>query len=65
MAKKMNITETEWPIMQVLWDRRTATSSEIIDNVTRNHDITRRTVKVLINRLMAKGAIAFTRDERD
>ena len=65
MAKKPNITETEWPIMEVLWEKRTATSSEIIDNVTRNCDISARTVKALINRLLTKKAITFSRDEHD
>ncbi len=65
MTKKPNITETEWPIMEVLWEKRTATSSEIIDNVTKNHDISARTVKALINRLLTKKAITFSRDEHD
>lgn len=65
MSKKISITETEWPIMEVLWEKRTATSSEIIDKVTRNHDIAARTVKALINRLLTKKAITFSRDEHD
>lgn len=65
MAKKPNITETEWPIMEVLWEKRTATSSEIIDKVTRNCDISVRTVKALINRLLTKKAITYSRDEHD
>ncbi|MCC8180141.1 MAG: BlaI/MecI/CopY family transcriptional regulator [Planctomycetes bacterium] len=65
MKKKINITETEWPIMQVLWDRPSATSAVIIDQVTNERDISLRTVKALINRLMTKGAITYTKDEFD
>lgn len=65
MTKKPNITEAEWPIMEVLWEKRTASSSEIIDKVTQNHHISARTVKALINRLLTKKAITFSRDEHD
>ena len=65
MAKRHTITEAEWPIMNALWDKGTATSAEIIDAVTSGRDVSKRTLKALINRLIHKGAITFTKDERD
>ncbi|MCD8138495.1 MAG: BlaI/MecI/CopY family transcriptional regulator [Planctomycetaceae bacterium] len=60
-----NITEAEWPIMVVLWDKGTATSAEIIETVTRDHDVTKLTLKSLINRLVRKAMIAYTIDRHD
>lgn len=65
MAKKNNITEAEWPIMQVLWDKGAATSAEIIDSVTNSRDVTKRTLKALINRLLAKKAVTYVKDAKD
>lgn len=65
MDKNKNITEAEWPIMCVLWEKGTATSAEIIDVVMRERDVTKRTLKALINRLIVKKRISFTRDEVD
>ena len=65
MRKKPRITEAEWPIMKVLWERETATAAEIVDIVTRSRDISMRTIKTLIRRLIAKNMITFTPDARD
>ena len=65
MKKSPDITEAEWPIMKVLWERDSATASEIVEEVTRERPVSMRTVKTLIRRLVAKDMIAFTVDERD
>lgn len=63
MAK--NITEAEWPIMCVLWEKGTCTSAEIIEEVMREKEVTKRTLKALLNRLLAKKIVSYTRDEVD
>lgn len=63
--KSTNITEAEWPIMSLLWKRGTATSAEIVEEILRGRDISMRTVKALINRLVEKKRIAYVRDEKD
>ena len=65
MAKRNSITEAEWPIMAVLWEKGTATSAEIIDAILADRDASRRTLKALLNRLVTKGSVIFTRDEND
>ncbi|MCD8349038.1 MAG: BlaI/MecI/CopY family transcriptional regulator [Planctomycetaceae bacterium] len=65
MAKRNTITEAEWPIMAVLWEKGTVTSAEIIDTVMARRDVTKRTLKALLNRLITKGSVVFTRDDRD
>lgn len=64
-GKGANITEAEWPIMAFLWRRETATAAEIVDEVLRDRDISMRTVKSLLGRLVAKGAVAYTVDPAD
>lgn len=65
MRKTNNITEAEWPIMRVLWERGSATAAEIVDAVTRERDVSMRTVKTLLRRLVAKKAVAYAIDSDD
>ncbi|UQZ89996.1 CopY/TcrY family copper transport repressor [Deltaproteobacteria bacterium Smac51] len=65
MKEKINITEAEWPIMEVLWLRPTATAAEIVEQVTSSRQVSMRTVKTLIRRLIAKDAVAFEVDAHD
>lgn len=60
-----NITEAEWPIMCVLWDKGTSTSADIVSEVMRERDVTKRTLKALLNRLIAKKVVSYTRDASD
>ena len=65
MAEKVNITEAEWPIMEKLWSVPTATAAEIVDQVTSARPVAMRTVKTLLRRLLAKGAVGYEVDGRD
>lgn len=65
MAKEHQITEAEWPLMLALWARETATAAEIVDAVTAGRDISMRTVKTLLRRLVAKAFVGFTVDPAD
>ena len=65
MKKVPNISEAEWPIMESLWDKGSATAAEIVAVVTSRRPAAMRTVKTLIRRLIAKGLVAFTVDEHD
>ncbi len=65
MAEKVNITEAEWPIMEKLWSVPTATAAEIVDKVTSARPVAMRTVKTLLRRLLAKGAVGYEVDGRD
>lgn len=64
-TKKYQITQAEWPIMQVLWETDTATAAEIVNIVSSKSEISMRTVKTLIRRLVAKESVSYTIDKND
>ena len=51
--------------MSFLWERDSATAAQIVDDIARRRDISMRTIKALIRRLVDKNMISFTVDERD
>ncbi|XJS10225.1 BlaI/MecI/CopY family transcriptional regulator [Aerococcaceae bacterium WGS1372] len=53
----INISESEWEVMRVLWAEAPLTSREIIDRVLQVVDWKEGTVKSLINRLTSKAQI--------
>lgn len=53
----LNITESEWEVMRVIWADHPLTSREIIDRVLQVVDWKEGTVKSLINRLVKKDQI--------
>ncbi len=63
--KDIKITEAEWPIMEKLWQGPTATAAAIVKEVTGGRQISMRTVKTLLRRLVAKGAVGYEVDPRD
>lgn len=59
-------SENEWMIMEILWKQgRPLTAKEIIDQLKGVKDVSPKTIRVLINRLLKKGMIAYEIDERD
>lgn len=59
------ITGAEWPIMEALWNGGTQTAAEIVAAVTARTGTSMRTVKTLLRRLVAKGAVGYTVDAAD
>ncbi len=59
------IAEREWPVMETLWEKGSATASQIVDAVTSRQDISMRTVKTHIRRLIAKGYVGYSIDPDD
>jgi BlaI family penicillinase repressor len=51
------ISDAEWDVMQVAWRRGDFTAQEMIDELS-HRDWSPRTVKTLLGRLLAKGALA-------
>lgn len=59
-------SENEWLVMEVLWAQDSAmTAAEIIGHLTDKTDVSQKTIRVMINRLLAKGMLTYTVDERD
>ena len=58
------ISEAEHAVMEVLWDRGSATAAEVCDTVCELRDWSLATVKTLLSRLVQKRAIAASPDGR-
>lgn len=67
MSKKETFpSESEWQIMEVLWESGVPlTSSEIIRRLSDHADMTPRTVRVLMNRLCQKRLLSYVVDKHD
>ena len=72
MGKKDDVSpsESEWLIMDILWEKGdSVTSAEVIEKLNaRSKDgseMSAKMVRVLMNRLKAKGLIDFTHDKED
>ncbi|WP_397351430.1 BlaI/MecI/CopY family transcriptional regulator [Paenibacillus sp. Y412MC10] len=58
------ISEAEWEVMKVLWASSPLTAGEVIDVLAGRMDWSPKTVRTLLNRLVAKEAASFDPDSR-
>lgn len=58
------ISEAEWRVMKLLWDKSPRTANEIVDTLEGTVHWNAQTIRTLINRLVQKGAIDFDKDGR-
>lgn len=58
------ISEAEWDVMKVVWERGPLTSGEIVRHLEREKDWRPRTIKTLLGRLVRKGAVAAKEQDR-
>lgn len=65
MPQPPRISESEWELMKICWSRSPASAQDIIGRLAATQgDWHPKTVKTLLNRLVKKGALGFTRDGR-
>lgn len=65
MPKLPRISEVEWEIMRVVWERSPIAASDIIGALTASDASWHpRTAKTLLNRLVKKGALGFRKEGR-
>ncbi|MBI5545467.1 MAG: BlaI/MecI/CopY family transcriptional regulator [Deltaproteobacteria bacterium] len=64
MKSLPRISEAEWRVMKVLWGRSPLPASEVIEALAKDTDWKPKTVKTLLNRLVAKRALGFEQDGR-
>jgi BlaI family penicillinase repressor len=62
MPKLPSISDAEWEVMHVVWERGTATAQEVHEALDRGRRWSPRTVKTLLSRLVKKGALQFEVD---
>lgn len=53
------ITDAEWDVMDILWDRAPRTAQEVHGALERRRDWSLGTVKTLLTRLLRKGALTY------
>ena len=59
-------SENEWLIMEVIWkENKSITASEIIEKLKGILDVSQKTIRVMIGRLVAKGVLNYTVDKND
>ncbi len=57
----MKISDAEWLVMRVLWDRPAVGAAEVIEALVPQTGWSHRTVRTLLNRLVDKGALEARR----
>jgi BlaI family penicillinase repressor len=56
------ISEAEWLVMKVLWERSPQTANEVTEALESQTDWKPKTVKTLLSRLVRKKALGFERE---
>ena len=62
--KVPQISDAEWEVMKVLWDKGQASAQEVVDALADSKSWSPQTVKTLLKRLTEKGAVAYQADGR-
>lgn len=58
------ISQAELEVMKVLWQQAPRTANEVVERLANANEWHEKTVKTLLNRLVAKGAVSFEKDGR-
>lgn len=58
----MNISDAEWEVMQIVWQRRSATAAEVIEALVPRTGWNHRTVRTLLARLVDKGVLSVKQE---
>lgn len=64
MSSIPKISEAEWEVMKIIWDKNPRSANEIIKDLEGSTDWKPKTVKSLISRLLKKNAIGFNEEGR-
>jgi BlaI family transcriptional regulator, penicillinase repressor len=64
MKRLPRISESEWQVMKVLWANSPATANDVIAALAGISQWSDKTVRTLLNRLVAKKALAYKKDGR-
>ncbi len=60
-----HISESEWQIMNKLWEKSPLTAAELVEKVQVEKNLEMTTIKTLLRRLIAKKAVDFKIDEKN
>nr|WP_285844471.1 penicillinase repressor BlaI [Oceanobacillus profundus] len=59
-----NISEAEWEVMNVLWERAPQTANEVIASLQAKTDWKPKTVRTLLDRLAQKEVVGINKNQR-
>ncbi|MBT2619010.1 MULTISPECIES: penicillinase repressor BlaI [unclassified Bacillus (in: firmicutes)] len=59
-----SISESEWEIMNVLWDKAPQTANDIILSLQESSDWKPKTIRTLLDRLVQKDVVGVNKDQR-
>lgn len=64
MEKKVHLSNSEWEIMNVLWENSGRTISQIVARLNEKKFWDKHTVITMLNRMEKKGAVSYKRNGR-
>ena len=62
MKKPVKISQAEWEVMNVVWQKWPSAASEIVHQLSAKNDWHSRTIRTLLDRLVKKGALTTEAD---
>jgi len=64
MKKVPKISEAEWQVMKLLWQKSPLTANDIVETLSKESPWKRETIRTLVNRLVRKKALDFKKQSR-
>lgn len=62
---KKNISQSEWIVIEVLWDKKKATANQIVESLRPRSSWNEKTIRTLLNRLVKKKIVTFEKVNRE
>lgn len=60
-----SITENEWLLMEIVWEKGSCTAADFVKGMDGVREITARTIRVMIKRMVKKGILEYEVDEHN
>ena len=62
MPRAVQISDSEWDVMEPIWQAGACTAADVIKRLRATHDWNHSTIRTLLARLVEKGALAYDVD---
>lgn len=64
LNNQIEITAAEWDVMNVIWDKQSASANEIVFEIQQYKEISEKTIRTLITRLYKKEILTRHKSDR-
>ena len=64
MTTYPKISDAEWEVMEIIWERSPISGNDVAQQLCDKHDWHLRTVKTMLGRLARKGALSYQKDKK-